>query len=85
MHCNETDCILLLLSSPELLGDVLPPLQEAHQGVEDDIEGRAHDKLVQRYLLDDGDSGLTHKPGVQPEIPVVEKHREHQCAQNPVS
>ena len=73
------------VTSPELLGDVLPPLHETHEAEEDDIEGRAHDKLVQHDLLDNGDGGLTHEPGVQPAVPVVQDHGQHQCASNPVS
>ena len=73
------------VTSPELLGDVLPPLHDAHEGVEGDEDGRADDELVQQHLLDDGDGGLTHEPGVQPEVPVVQDHGQHQCASNPVS
>ena len=69
---------------PELLGDVLPSLHHTHEGVEGDEDGRADEELVQKHLLDDGDRGLAHEPSVQPEIPVVQDHGEHQRAQDPV-
>ena len=73
------------VSRPALCENVVSPLHDAHQDVEGYQDRGADQELVQQHLLDDGLGCSSHKPGVQPLVPVEQDHREHEGSNHPES